>query len=71
MSATTGIPRKTLFRVQEVAVIFSVTPRTVYNWIDEGVITSLKVGGARFVTRESLSEVLNRSDSDDIGIGIL
>lgn len=39
------IPKKQSFTPQEVAVIFSVTIRTVYNWHNEGKLPGFRTPG--------------------------
>jgi hypothetical protein len=38
---------------------------TVYRWILRGELQSLKIGGARFVTAEALTEFIRRKSSPD------
>ena len=47
------LPDKELLRPDEVAVYFSVRLRTVYNWIDKGLLEVKKIGGVLRITRES------------------
>jgi excisionase family DNA binding protein len=38
------LPNKAYFRPKEVAEYFSVSERTVYSWIDQGIIEARKLG---------------------------
>lgn len=51
---------KRLLTVPEVAEILNVTPITVWRWIYEGKIPSLKVGGTRRFSPKTLSNWLNK-----------
>ncbi|OPY05430.1 helix-turn-helix transcriptional regulator [Syntrophorhabdus aromaticivorans] len=43
---TEYLPDKPFFRVDEVAKYFSVSKSSVYRWIDEGRLQSVKVAGS-------------------------
>ena len=50
------LPDKALYRVREVADYFSVTVRTVYEWIEHGLLDIEETpAGRKRVTRESLT----------------
>jgi predicted site-specific integrase-resolvase len=54
----TSLPNKPTYRVSEVAYYYSVTPRTVYTWIKNGVVdVKLTPLGQKRITRESLSKM--------------
>lgn len=48
------LPKKDLFRVDEVARYFSIVDRTVRLWIEHGHLVAKKKGGTIFVTRKSI-----------------
>lgn len=48
------LPKKDLFRIDEVADFFSVTERTVRLWIDHGHLTAIKKGGIIRIPRKSV-----------------
>lgn len=48
------LPKKDLLRVDEVASYFSVTPRTIYLWIEHGHLVAEKIVGCVRVTRKSV-----------------
>jgi excisionase family DNA binding protein len=50
----TDLPQKPLLRVDEVAAYFDVTVRTIYLWIDHGLLEAEKYKGAIRVPRESI-----------------
>ena len=53
----TDLPDKPLLRVGEVAIYFNVTERTVYLWIEHGLIkTESTPGGQIRVTKKSIDQ---------------
>lgn len=48
----TELPNKSLLRPDEVAALWSVSVRTVYRWIDLGILEAVKKGGTVRVPRE-------------------
>jgi len=48
------LPKKDLFRIDEVATYFDVNERTVRLWIDHGHLTPVKKGGVIRILRESI-----------------
>ena len=43
MESTNILPEKRFFRIDEVADILSVTPKTVRNWIEEGRLPCCRI----------------------------
>ena len=52
-----NLPNKELLRPDEVAEYFSVTKRTVYNWIANGELELVRFGGTVRIRRESVLKV--------------
>ena len=53
------LPNKTLFRPDEVAKFFAVSPSTIYRWVDEGILNACKpAAGTVRIFRVSIIEVL-------------
>lgn len=48
------LPKKDLFRIDEVATYFSVTERTVRLWIDHGHLIAVKKAGTIRILRKSI-----------------
>jgi excisionase family DNA binding protein len=46
-------------RVSEAASLLACSDRTMRRWIADGVITSVKIGGARRVPESEISRLLN------------
>lgn len=63
MSTSIGIPEKRLFRPDEVAKIFDVSVKTVYNWCDSGKLEFLRVAGHTLrIERKCVIEIIRISD---------
>lgn len=56
------LPDKPLLRLDEVAVFFSVTQRTVYNWYAAGRLSGCNPSGAVRIYRASVVELVEKSD---------
>ena len=52
----TDLPQKPLLRVDEVATYFDVTERTIYLWIDHGLLEAERYKRAIRVTRNSIEK---------------
>jgi len=48
------LPKKDLFRIDEVAAYFSVTDRTIRLWIEHGHLAGEKVVGSIRISRDSI-----------------
>jgi excisionase family DNA binding protein len=48
----TYLPAKALLRPDEVARFWSVSTKTIYRWIDMGILDAVKMGGTIRVPRE-------------------
>jgi excisionase family DNA binding protein len=57
------LPEKELLRPDEVAAYFSVTRRTVYNWIKEGKLESRKASSLVRIYRDSVLELLQKHET--------
>lgn len=53
---------KSLLRVDEVADFFSITKKTVYQWIKAGVLRGIKIRGIVRVDRDSILEKTLKSE---------
>lgn len=47
------LPNKSLLRPDEVAAFWSVSVKTIYRWIDMGILEAVKKGGTVRVPREN------------------
>ena len=56
------LPKKELLRVDEVAQYFDVSNKTIYLWIDHGILDAEKFHGTIRIPRESVlnSRVANK-----------
>jgi len=51
---TSGLPKKDLFRVDEVAKYFDVTERTIFSWIAQGHLKAERMVGTLRIPRGSI-----------------
>jgi excisionase family DNA binding protein len=61
-----ALPDKPLYRVDEVADHFNVTTRTVYLWIDHGLLEAEKYNRMIRIPRESVVNFRLRSKLDPV-----
>ena len=59
----TGGPQ--YMRAGKIARLLGMTERTVRRWIASGELPSVKIGGARLVSREDLEALLGQSGASD------
>jgi excisionase family DNA binding protein len=50
---TNGLPNKKYVNVKEVAEFWGKSERTIYRWVEKGVLVGVKKGGSLFIPRES------------------
>ncbi len=55
------LPEKSLLRPDEVAQFWRVSVKTVYRWIDMGIISAVKKSGTIRVPREKIKGVRSES----------
>lgn len=58
------LPNKALLRVDEVADFFGVTKKTIYNWINDGVLPANKINGVIRIPREIVKSLMDESVYD-------
>lgn len=51
-----------VYSLEELANIFSVTKRTIYNWKDDGRLPFVCVGSKTYITEIQLQEFLSRHE---------
>ena len=51
---------KDLYRSDEVAEYFSVSRKTIYKWIEQGILDAVKKGGIIRITRKSIINYQNK-----------
>jgi excisionase family DNA binding protein len=49
------------FSPREVAEMLGIAPSTLYRYLNDGLMRSLKVGGRRFISRTMIDEFLGAS----------
>lgn len=58
------LPRKPLLRVEEVAVFFDVSPRTIRNWYFARKLCGCKPNGSMRIYRHSVIELVRCTEGD-------
>lgn len=54
------LPDKCFFKVNELAALLSISPKTLYGWIDQGKLDAVKIGGwAVRITRQAAMNIIN------------
>ena len=57
------IPEKRMFRPDEVAEFFDVSPRTIYRWCENGQLKFIRIGPARIrITRECVISIIGNNE---------
>ena len=58
-----NLPKKELFRPNEVANILGYTRQTVYNWVDRGLITPKRniINNQIFIPKEEIEGIIRLS----------
>jgi excisionase family DNA binding protein len=51
------LPEKKYLRPDEVAAFWSVSVKTIYRWVDMGVLEAVKVGGCLRVSRDAVNNL--------------
>jgi len=54
--------KKLIFTVKELAEMFHVTSRTIYNWIEQGLLNLIKVKSKTYFTSAHVDEFLKRNE---------
>jgi len=55
-------PKRMIYNVNDVAEIFQVTPRTIYNWKVQGRLDFVQIRSKTYVTADQLEEFLLRNE---------
>lgn len=63
MVQAVNLPEKSLLRPDEVAAYFSLSVRTIYNWIESEKLEAFKICGTIRITKESVEKLLERPQS--------
>lgn len=64
MASSRALPSRTLYRVDEVAHILAVHPRTVYRMIEKGELPVVRVRRTVRIRREDLEQLLVVREDD-------
>jgi excisionase family DNA binding protein len=55
-------PPKEFLSVKELSELLGVTDRTAWNWIGEGIVPSIRVGGVRRIRRSDVEAMFDREN---------
>jgi excisionase family DNA binding protein len=61
--------RSVIYTLKDMANMFHVSVRTIYNWIDDGRFSYVKVGSKTFVTQTQLDEFLQANEVKPFKVG--
>jgi excisionase family DNA binding protein len=53
---------KGIYTLKDLAKMFQVTVRTVYNWMDDSRFSFIKVGSKTYITEQQLQEFLSKHE---------
>jgi len=65
---STGSPKRMIYPVNDLAEIFQVTPRTIYNWKAQGRIGFIQIKSKTYVTADQLEEFLKRNEVKSLNL---
>jgi predicted site-specific integrase-resolvase len=57
-----GLPDRPLLRIGEVAHFFSVSPKTIYEWYNSGMLEGIKHKGVIQITRTSVIDFIRKNE---------
>ena len=60
---------KEIYTLKDLAKMFQVTVRTVYNWMDDSRFSFIKVGSKTYVTEQQLQEFLSKHEVKSFKVG--
>jgi len=61
--------KSVLYTLHDMAKMFQVTIRTIYNWMDAGRFSYVKVGSKTYVTEKQLQEFLANHQVKSVNVG--
>ena len=53
---------KSVYTVNDVCRMFSVTRKTLYNWEAKGILKSFKIGGTKRYNKEMIDKLINTQE---------
>ena len=57
-----GLPDKPLLRIGEVAHFFAVSPKTIYEWYNSGILEGIKYKGVTKISRASVINFIKKNE---------
>lgn len=52
------------YKITEVAKMFSVTRKTIYNWIESGVLKIVRINGKPRISEEECKRIIEEKKGD-------
>ena len=63
------LTKKRVYTLKDMATMFKITVRTVYNWLDDNRFSYIKVGSKTYVTEQQLQEFLSNHEVKSFKVG--
>lgn len=60
---------KGIYTLKDLAKMFQVTIRTMYNWMEQNRFSFVKIGSKTYVTEEQLQEFLKKHSVKSFNVG--
>lgn len=57
-------PKRIYFTVANAATYAGVNRRTIYNWIDAGILDAVILSGIRYVSRADMDNLIDEAEDD-------
>lgn len=57
-----------VYTIEEIAIMFKVTTRTIYNWKEQGMINFIQIGSKTYMTSSHLEDFLSQNEVKSIKI---
>ena len=54
--------KKGIYTLKDLAKMFQVTIRTIYNWLDDNRFSFIKIGSKTYITEQQLQEFLSKHE---------
>ncbi|MGM0582856.1 MAG: helix-turn-helix domain-containing protein [Bacteroidota bacterium] len=61
--------KSVIYTLHDLAEMFQVTIRTIYNWLDDGRFSFVKIGAKTYITEQQLQEFLTNHQVKSFKIG--
>jgi excisionase family DNA binding protein len=69
VSISSNFPNKALLKAVEICELFQVSKPTIYEWLKQGKLKSIKIEWRRYFLRQDIDELIKNSKSMPIQAG--